>query len=85
MTRLEQMIKELCPNGVHYVKLGDVCTILKGKTPIQKAIPGEYPLVVTTSERKSCKDYQFDCSAVCIPLVSSRGHGVACYGYSSCR
>ena len=77
MKKLEQLIKELCPNGVEYKKLGEVCTITKGKTPIQKAIPGKYPLVVTTSERKSCNTYQFDKSAVCIPLVSSRGHGVA--------
>lgn len=59
------------------VLIGDVCTITKGKTPIQKANPGDYPLVVTTTERKSCDNYQFDTSAVCIPLVSSRGHGVA--------
>lgn len=77
MTKLEQLIKDLCPNGVEYVKIGDICTITKGKTPIQKAIPGEYPLVVTTSERKSSNTYQFDRAAVCIPLVSSRGHGVA--------
>lgn len=77
MSKLEQLIKDKCPNGVEYVKLGEVCTITKGKTPIQKAIPGEYPLVVTTSERKSCNTYQFDNAAVCIPLVSSRGHGVA--------
>ena len=70
-------MKEYCPNGVEYVKIGDICTITKGKTPIQKAIPGEYPLVVTTSERKSSNTYQFNRSAVCIPLVSSRGHGVA--------
>lgn len=77
MSKLKQLLKEKCPNGVEYVKIGDVCTITKGKTPIQKAIPGKYPLVVTTSERKSCNTYQFDKSAVCIPLVSSRGHGVA--------
>ena len=77
MSNLKQLLKEKCPNGVEYVKIGDVCTITKGKTPIQKAIPGEYPLVVTTSEHKSCNTYQFDNAAVCIPLVSSRGHGVA--------
>jgi len=55
----------------------EVCHIEKGKTPIQKAIPGVYPMVVTTTERKSCDTYQFDAKAVCIPLVSSRGHGVA--------
>lgn len=55
----------------------EVCQVKKGATPIQKATPGEYPMVVTTSERKSCETYQFDAKAVCIPLVSSRGHGVA--------
>ena len=30
----------------------DLCDLSKGKTPIQKAVEGEYPLVVTTSERK---------------------------------
>jgi len=62
-------------SGVGFIK--DVCCIEKGKTPIQKAIPGGYPMVVTTTERKSCDSYQFDTKAVCIPLVSSRGHGVA--------
>jgi len=62
-------------NGIRSIK--EVCYIEKGKTPIQKAIPGEYPMVVTTTERKSCNSYQFDTKAVCIPLVSSRGHGVA--------
>src|SRR6056297_2805093 len=57
------------------VKIGELCRIEKGKTGIQKAIPGNYPLVVTSKERKSHNDYQFDTSAVCIPLVSSTGHG----------
>ena len=30
MTKLEQLIEELCPNGVEYVSLGTVCTIAKG-------------------------------------------------------
>ena len=57
------------------VKIGDICRIVKGKTGIAGAEPGEYPLVVTAEERKSCSSYQFDCEAVCIPLVSSSGHG----------
>lgn len=59
------------------VKLGDLCTIEKGKTGIQKAIPGEFPLVVTAEERKSHNEYQFDDEAVIIPLVSGTGHGHA--------
>ncbi|MBO6100463.1 MAG: restriction endonuclease subunit S, partial [Spirochaetaceae bacterium] len=57
------------------VKIGDVCKIVKGTTGIASAEPGEYPLVVTAEERKTCSTYQFDCEAVCIPLVSSSGHG----------
>ena len=56
-------------------KLGDICRIEKGRTGIASAAPGEYPLVVTAEERKTCSEYQFDCEAVCIPLVSSSGHG----------
>lgn len=56
-------------------KLGDICRIEKGKTGIASAVPGEYPLVVTAEERKTCSEYQFDCEVVCIPLVSSSGHG----------
>lgn len=59
------------------VKLGDICTIEKGAIGIQKAIPGEFPLVVTGEERKSHNEYQFDNEAVIIPLVSGTGHGHA--------
>ncbi len=57
------------------VKIGDICKIVKGTTGIASAEPGQYPLVVTAEERKTCSSYQFDCEAVCIPLVSSSGHG----------
>ncbi|MGN9173312.1 restriction endonuclease subunit S [Lachnospiraceae bacterium HCP1S3_A8] len=58
-------------------KLARCCSLEKGKTAIQKATPGKYPMVVTAAERKSSDDFQFDRPTVCIPLVSSRGHGVA--------
>lgn len=64
-------------HGTEKVMVKDFCTLTKGKTPIQKAVSGEYPMVVTTMERKTCNTYQFDTKAVCIPLISSRGHGVA--------
>lgn len=57
--------------------LGEICTIIKGLTGIKKATAGEYPLVVTAEKRLSCNEYQFDTKAVCIPLVSSTGHGHA--------
>lgn len=59
------------------VKLGQVCTIEKGTTGIQKATPGEYPLVVTSEGRKTHNTFQFDAEAVIVPIVSSTGHGHA--------
>lgn len=58
-----------------FEKLGTLCLIEKGITGIQKAIPGSYPMVVTSEERKTHNEYQFDAEAVIIPLVSSTGHG----------
>jgi type I restriction enzyme S subunit len=60
---------------INKVKLGDLCWIEKGATGIQKAIAGEYPLVVTSEERKTHNEFQFDTEAVIVPLVSSTGHG----------
>lgn len=57
--------------------LGELCEVVKGTTGIKKAIQGKYPLVTTSDERESHVDFQFDCEAVCIPLVSSSGHGHA--------
>lgn len=59
------------------VDLGSICRIEKGQTGITKAVLGDYPLVTTGENRGSHNDYQFDCEAACIPLVSSTGHGHA--------
>ena len=42
------------------VKLGDICSITKGKTGITKAILGKYPMAALSEERKSHHEYQFD-------------------------
>lgn len=59
------------------VKLKNVCDFQKGATGLAKAEPGDYPLVTTGAEMKTCNTYQFETKAVCIPLVSSTGHGHA--------
>ena len=59
------------------VKIGDVCTITKGATGIKKAVAGEYPMVTLAEERTTHNEFQFDCEAVIVPLVSSTGHGHA--------
>ncbi|MCT7966153.1 restriction endonuclease subunit S [Laspinema sp. D1] len=62
---------------MEFVKLKDLCEFEKGSTGLAKAEPGDYPLVTTGAERKTSNIYQFDAKAVCIPLVSSTGHGHA--------
>lgn len=47
MKSIEEMIKELCPEGVEYVKLGEVCEILRGNRVTKKQILSEglYPVI----------------------------------------
>lgn len=59
------------------VRIGDYCTVVKGKIGIKKATPGKYPLVTTAEERSSHNECHFDKPSVIIPLVSSTGHGHA--------
>ncbi len=59
------------------IRLGDICIIARGETGIKKAIPGPYPLVTSSDERKKHVDFQFDAKAVIVPLISSTGHGHA--------
>ena len=59
------------------VSLGEVCTITKGSFSSTKSEPGQYPLILTAAQRKSASEYQFDQPAVCVPLISSTGHGKA--------
>lgn len=33
MSKLEQLIEELCPNGVEYKKFGDIANIVRGASP----------------------------------------------------
>ncbi len=59
------------------VSIEDVCTITKGSTGIQKAIDGDFPMVTLAEKRRTHNEFQFNCEAVLIPLVSSTGHGHA--------
>lgn len=60
-----------------FERLGNVASLQKGLTGIQRAMPGEFPLVVTAATRSSCDHYDFDGAAAIVPMVSSTGHGHA--------
>jgi type I restriction enzyme S subunit len=57
--------------------LGELCRMVKGISPTLKTPPGPYPLVVTAEFRRTADTWQLEGPAVCIPLVSSTGHGDA--------
>jgi len=61
----------------HRAPLGELCELVKGTSPITKTSAGQYPLVTTGQDHKTAANYQFDTEAVCIPLISSTGHGHA--------
>ena len=59
------------------VPLHTVCDLQKGSFPIMQTEAGKFPFVVTAAEFKTANNFDFDCEAVCVPLVSSTGHGNA--------
>lgn len=60
-----------------FMRLGSIARIEKGRTGIQAAVPGSYPMVVTAEHRLTCDHFDFDGAAAIVPLVSSAGHGKA--------
>lgn len=63
--------------GLPLARLGDVCVIKSGLSPNMATPPGPHVLVVPAEERKTADHFDFDGAAVCVPLVSSAGHGKA--------
>lgn len=63
MSKLQELIKELCPEGVEFRKLGKVCEILDSKRqPIAKGkrIPGKYPYYGANGVQDYVDNYIFD-------------------------
>jgi type I restriction enzyme M protein len=62
---------------VPFKRLADLCEFKPGRSPNMKTLPGEYPLVVPAEDRKTADHFDFEGPAVCVPIVSSSGHGKA--------
>ena len=51
MNRIEKLIEELCPEGVEYKELGEVCEFQRGRTITKKsAIDGDVPVIAGGQE-----------------------------------
>ena len=63
MRKINELIKELCPNGVEYKKLEKCCNILDNKRkPVKKGAreKGEYPYYGANGIQDYVSDYIFD-------------------------
>lgn len=63
MSKLEQLLTELCPNGVEYRKLEDCCEILDNKRkPVTKSMreTGKYPYYGANGIQDYVANYIFD-------------------------
>jgi len=65
----------MIPETWNKATIGELCQMVKGKAPIMKTKPGDYPLVTMGEEHKTADKYELDTEAVCVPMISSFGHG----------
>lgn len=73
-SRLEELIAELCPNGVEYKVLGELCNICTGKLNANaKDEDGIYPFFTCDANPYKINEYAFDTSAI---LISGNGSQV---------
>ncbi len=63
MSKIEELIKEYCSDGVEYKELGDICVILDNqRLPVSKdkRIKGQYPYYGANGIQDYVNDYIFD-------------------------
>ena len=67
MNKLDELIAKLCPNGVEYKKIGDICNICRGVVMSKEFIRdnvGDYPVYSSQTENNGelgkISTYNFD-------------------------
>ena len=68
MSRLDELIQQYCPDGVEYVKIGDIAQVGTGSSNGNEAIEdGMYPFFVRSQTIKKKDTYEYDEEAIIIP------------------
>jgi len=71
MNRIKQLIEELCPDGVEYKELGEICeNIISGKNK-QRIETGEFPVYGSTGIIGHTDEYVFDEECLLIARVGA--------------
>ena len=79
MSKIEKLIKELCPNGVEYKDLKELCNIFTGKLNANAMVSnGKYAFFTCDSKPYRINTYAFDGEAI---LVSGNGSQVGHLNY----
>ena len=74
MSKLEELIKELCPNGVEYYQLSRLAEIGTGSHNTNEEVEnGDYPFFVRSQEIRRLNTYDYDEKAI---ITSGDGVGV---------
>lgn len=67
MSRIDELIKKYCPDGVRYQPLGDACKIETGKRDANEAVEGaEYLFFTTSREILTIDEFRWDTEALLI-------------------
>ena len=68
MSKIDDLIKELCPDGMRFVRVGDVAVIGTGRSDRKDAVEnGQYPFYVRSKIVSRIDRYSFDEEAIIIP------------------
>lgn len=68
MSRLGELIQQLCPDGVGYKKVGAIAEVGTGSSNGNEASDdGQYPFFIRSQTIKRKSDYEYDDEAIIIP------------------
>lgn len=68
MSKLDELIKELCPNGVPFIELSKMAEIGTGSSDRKDATEsGKYPFYVRSKDILKINEYEYDETAIVIP------------------
>lgn len=73
MSKLQELIKELCPDGVEFRKLGEVCKIMNGKD-YKHLNNGIYPVYGSGGIMNYVDNFVYDKPSVLLPRKGSIGN-----------
>ena len=80
MSKIEELIEKLCPNGVEYKTLSNICGVITtGKLNANAMVEdGEYPFFTCDAVPHKINKYAFDTEAI---LISGNGSQVGHINY----